>query len=243
MRTLVLSDVHANLFALEAVLNFLKEKGIGYDRVVSLGDYVDYGTRPNEVIEWFRENCDLCLLGNHDAALLDGRERRYFSDLASACSLWTERVIKEENRRFIGSLRPIFREDSVLYVHAAPGDPIWQYIFNVDEASQAFRNTNAQVIFVGHTHVPSYFARYKNVVVGGQVVSDHVKMRLLPSVRYIINPGSVGQPRDGLGGASFGIYDPSEPSFTWYRVEYDISPLKREIEENGLPKALLSYFL
>ncbi len=243
MRTLLLSDIHANWWALEAVLGFLKREGIGYDRLVILGDYVDYGTRPNEVIEWSKENCDLCLLGNHDAALLDPRERDYFSDLAYTCSVWTEKVVKPENREFLKGLRPALKEGDVLYAHAAPDDPLWRYIFTVDDAYRAFGATGARIIFVGHTHVPSYFARHRTTVMGGQVVSDRMEMRLLPSVRYIINPGAVGQPRDGLRGASFGIYDDEKPSFTWYRVEYDLTPLKEDIERVGLPMSLLSYHL
>ncbi len=243
MRTLILSDVHANWWALKAVLDFLERENIRYDRIVSLGDYVDYGTRPNEVIEWFRGKCDICLLGNHDAALINPEERNYFSDLAYTCSVWTEKVIKPENLNFIRNLRPLAREGDVLYVHAAPDDPIWKYIFDPTDATRSFSSTDARLIFVGHTHVPSYFARYRTVVVGGQVVSDRMKMRFLPSVRYIVNPGSVGQPRDGLGGASFGIYDDEEPSFTWYRVDYDLSNLKKEIGEAGLPMSLLSYHL
>jgi len=243
VRYLILSDVHANWIALEAVLDFLKRNSIEYDRVISLGDYVDYGPHPNEVIEWFKENCGICLLGNHDEALLNPSSRRHFSDLAYRCSAWTERHIHPNSLNFLKGLKPVLRRDGVTYVHAAPSDPLWMYIFTLEDAALAFRDDSARIIFVGHTHVPSYFARSKNGVVGGQVVGRSMRMEFMPGVRYIINPGSVGQPRDRLPGASFGIYDEDDNSFTWYRVDYDIDKLKREIKEVGLPMALMGYFL
>jgi len=229
---------------LEAVLAFLRGRGLRYDDVVILGDYVDYGTRPNEVIEWARENCSLCLLGNHDAALLNPSERRYFSDLALKCSLWTEKVIKPENLRFLSRLRPASRRGDIFHSHGSPADPLWGYVFSDEDARKALRSSSgAKIVLLGHTHIPSYFAGAKGQIFSGHVVGEEFSIKLMPSVRYVINPGSVGQPRDGLGGASFGILDSEEGRFTWYRVDYDITPLKDEIRRAGLPMSLLNYFL
>ncbi len=224
-------------------MGFVKERGITYDEVVGLGDYVDYGTRPNEVVEWFRENSGMNLLGNHDVALFEGGHRDYFSDLALRCSLWTESVIKEENLEFLKTLPPIIRGRNITYTHASPTDPLWDYVVGVVEAERAFRADGADVIFVGHTHIPSYFFWHRGQVGGSRVVAQQMTVKLTPGIRYIINPGSVGQPRDGLGGASFGVFDSEEMTFTWYRVDYDISPLRDEVKRAGLPLSLLSYFL
>lgn len=240
MKVLILSDIHANLEALEEVFKFVKED-IDFDEIVILGDYVDYGPNPNEVIEFIKDLKGTFLLGNHDNALLDRSERNMFSDLALKCSLWTEKVIKPENLEFIRKLKPSYRINDILFVHASPVDPLWHYVHSFEDAYEVFRSSQARIIFVGHTHVPSYFVKYGNRVSGGYITAKYAKIKLLDDARYIINPGSVGQPRDGIPLASFGIYDDEKREFSWFRIPYPNDITKRKIIEYNLPVALVSY--
>jgi Predicted phosphoesterase len=241
MRYLILSDIHANLEALEGIFDFIRKSGISYDKIVVLGDYVDYGPNPNEVIEFFKEKNGIFLLGNHDYALINNGERMYFGDLALKCNLWTEREIKRENLEFLKNLSPKYKDGDILFIHASPIDPIWHYVHDFEDANEVFKRSRERIVFVGHTHVPSFFARVGDRLGGGYIFAEYSKIRLLENGRYIINPGAVGQPRDGIKTANFGIFDIKEGSFEWFRVFVDFERTKRKILDAGLPKGLIAY--
>ncbi len=243
MRILLLSDIHANFEALESVFGFLRDSNVSYDRVVCLGDYVDYGPDPNEVIDFLKNRGGnmVFLLGNHDKALIDSGERNFFGDLALKCSLWTEKVISRENVEFIRGLKPTYRMEDILFVHASPLDPVWHYVYNEKDAYDVFKGSSARVIFVGHTHIPLYFAKSGTKIAGGVIWGRYATLKLIENMRYIINPGSVGQSRDGINAATFGIYDTDEREFRWFRIDYPREITKRKILERGLPSSLLFY--
>ncbi len=241
MKTLLLSDIHGNLEALNAVFDFLKSNNIVWDKVVCLGDYVDYGPNPNEVIEIIKGLNGLCLLGNHDKALIDKGEREYFSDVALKCSLWTESVIKPDNLEFLKNLSPSHKDDEILFIHASPVNPIWHYVYDYKDAEEVFKYSREKIIFLGHTHIPSYFCRYNARLYGGYVSAEYMKLKLFDNARYIINPGSVGQSRDGIKLATFGIFDKKDMIFEWFRIPYDSYKTKEKILKEGLPKTLLAY--
>ncbi len=241
MRYLLLSDAHANLEALEGIFDFISKNRINYDKLVFLGDYVDYGPNPNEVIEFFREKDGIFLLGNHDYALIRKEERQHFGDIALKCNIWTEGKIKPENLDFLKTLSPKHKEGDVLFIHASPLDPIWHYVHDFEDANEVFKRSRERIIFVGHTHIPSFFAKVGEKIGGGYIFSEYAKIRLFENGRYIINPGALGQPRDGIKTANFGIFDLKEGTFEWFRVFVDFEATKRKILNAGLPKGLLNY--
>lgn len=241
MKILLLSDIHGNLEALNAVFDFLNNNRIVWDKLVCLGDYVDYGPNPNEVIEIVKGLSGLYLLGNHDKALIDKIEREYFSDVALRCSIWTEKVIKSDNLEFLKNLSPYHKDEGILFIHASPVNPIWHYVYDYNDADEVFKSSREKIIFLGHTHIPSYFCRYNAKLYGGYVAAEYMKLKLLDNARYIINPGSVGQSRDGIKLATFGIFDKKDMTFEWFRIPYDAHKTKEKILKEGLPKTLLTY--
>lgn len=241
MRILLLSDIHGNLEALNAVIDFLRNNGINWDMVVCLGDYVDYGPNPNEVIDIVKGLSGLCILGNHDKALIDKGEREYFGDIALQCSFWTERILRSDNLEFLRGLKPYHRDGELLFVHASPINPIWHYVYDYEDADEVFKHSREKIIFVGHTHIPSYFCRFNTRLYGGYIAAEYMKLKLLDNAKYIINPGSVGQSRDGIKLATFGIFDKNNMTFEWFRIPYNSEKTKEKILKNGLPKNLLTY--
>jgi len=241
MRYLILSDIHANLEALKGIFDFIEKNDIKYDRLVVLGDYVDYGPNPNEVIEFFKGKEGIFLLGNHDYALINKGEREYFGEIALKCNLWTERELKRENLEFLKTLPPKHKEGDILFTHASPLDPIWHYVHDFEDAREVFKISRERVIFVGHTHIPSFFAKVGDRIGGGYIFAGYAKIKLVEGGKYIINPGAVGQPRDGIKTANFGLFDIKENTFEWFRIFVDFEETKRKILELGLPRGLLSY--
>jgi len=232
MRILLLSDIHANLPALEAVLKRAKE--IGYDKIMCAGDLVGYYPWPNEIVEWARENVDLCVMGNHDAIIAGLFEPDTFTSSARAAILWTNEVISDKNREFIKNL-PIKLEfeNNHCLVHDTPLYPMsMQYITSPYEAAEVFQKTNYSRVFYGHTHLPAIF------VFNGAQIAGFKGEKFFPlrgDYRYLINPGSVGQPRDGIPKASFALWDSETDTLYFERVEFPIDVVEREIKKVGLP--------
>ncbi len=234
MRILLLSDIHANLPALEAVLK--EAKKLTYDRIICAGDLVGYYPWPNEVVEWAKGNVDLCVLGNHDAIVAGLISPDTFSSHAREAILWTDKVLTGENRNYLKSL-PLKVEFEIdgknCLVHDTPLYPLsMEYITSPYGAVEIFRNTDYRKVFFGHTHIPSVF-----VEANGQIVGLKPKglFPLNGNYRYLINPGSVGQPRDGIPKASFALWDTEGGTLIFERVEFDIDKVVREIERKGLP--------
>jgi predicted phosphodiesterase len=241
MRALVLSDIHSNLEALEAVLSAAPP----HDVVWNLGDVVGYGANPNEVIDRVQTLGKLVVRGNHDRAC-SGLDAFDFSDNAHAAVLWTESVLEDDHRDWLRTLvtGPVRPEDSAATcVHGSPRDED-EYLFTLDDASPSLHTASSPITLFGHTHRQ-----------GGFAAGDHNETHLRPKYhfssepeqfplqlrsgyRYFLNPGSVGQPRDADWRASFAVYDQEQSLFTWHRVPYDVAGAQRRIQSAGLPHAL-----
>lgn len=233
MRILVMSDIHANYNALEAVL---KDAG-QVNETWCLGDLVGYGPDPNAVVEEVREIKNLtCLMGNHDVAVIGRMSLETFNGDAKRSLMYHEQVLSASNMDFIRSLpsQPKVRSEATI-VHGSPRDPLWEYILNSTTASLNFDHFDTDVCFVGHTHIQCSFTLKERT---GQVAAEHAKpdaaLALHPKV--ILNPGSVGQPRDRDPRAAYAIYDTEARTWTPKRVMYDIADVQNRIREAGLPE-------
>ena len=231
MKIAVISDIHANLEALKTVLNYLQTQRIS--KIICLGDVVGYGPRPNECVELVKTHCDVCLMGNHDHAVLGLTDSRYFNEYARDAVRWTRREISHHNKTFLSSLPFTCEIENTLLVHSSPLEPNkWHYILNGDDAHRNFENTRHRLIFIGHSHVPIIFSQKDGFLRENQ-------LRLNPEDdRYIINTGSVGQPRDGDARSCFVIYDDQEHTLEYIRLQYPIEITSQEIIDQGLPRVL-----
>jgi predicted phosphodiesterase len=234
MRILVISDLHANLTALEAVIAAAGE----FDATWCLGDLVGYGPDPNECTARLRQLPNLkCVVGNHDAAVLMQIDSDTFNPEARSAIFWTRKTISDEVRKFLEVLpeRIVIEELGVTLVHGSPRHPVWEYLLDVHTATANFNYFETPWCFVGHTHLPAVFPLLKDsysaslqIPVPGQAIP-------LPN-RAIINPGSVGQPRDHDPRASFAIFDSELYTWTNQRIAYDIPGVQTRMEQFRLPE-------
>ncbi len=234
MRVAVISDIHANLHALEAVLEAID--GEGPDAVWCLGDLVGYGPRPNECCRLVRERASVCLVGNHDLLALgaDVAERDFNPD-AAAAGRWTTDALAPEARAFLESLHPSAEAEGVALYHASPRDPVWEYVLTWEAAREAIRDSGKAVTIVGHSHVPLAIADGRGSIGGHAAGGTEID---LAAGRWLLNPGSVGQPRDGDPDAAWLLLDLEAPRASFRRVAYDVARTQAEIQKEGLPGAL-----
>ena len=244
MRYLILSDVHSNLEAMRAVMAHASRKR--RDGVLFLGDAVGYGAAPNQVVERLRMmgNVVRSVRGNHDRVVLDPTQGAvFFNNHARRAAAWTAELLTGANQRWLESLPvgPREVEAGLEICHGSPADED-EYLFTEPEAQLAYGATEAKVIFLGHSHVPCVFELTeqggRQSVVGVLLRGSRVVIDLDPTRRYLINPGSVGQPRDRDARASYGLYDSEARRFTLYRVAYDVDAARRRIMAAGLPPIL-----
>jgi predicted phosphodiesterase len=234
-RVAVLSDVHANLPAFRAVLEDIEQ--VGVDATWCLGDLVGYGAQPDECVALARETCDLCLIGNHDLVVLDKLDIAEFSMNAALAASWTQEHIAEESREYLNTLSPADETRAIGLYHASPRDPVWEYVLSTLQASACMDLMNARIGAVGHSHVALYFSRGQNGSAAGEQAPGGTTVDLSAG-DWIINPGGVGQPRDGDPRAAWLLLDLENWSATWRRVEYPIEDAARAIQQAGLPGAL-----
>ncbi len=240
MRALVVSDLHANLEALRAVMTRVRRKK--YEVVLCLGDFVGYGAQPNHVLDTMRtlRGRKVYIRGNHDrvAAGLDDAEG--FNNAAKAAALWTRDKLSAPNRRFLRDLTvgPVMHR-GVMLCHGSPYDED-EYVFNVHHAAQILALFEAPFILFGHTHLPAVFSIDGDRNVRGFAVRDEATVKLEPELRYLINPGSVGQPRDRNPASSCMILDTEKRTVQFFRVEYDLKKTQASILKAGLPHILAS---
>jgi diadenosine tetraphosphatase ApaH/serine/threonine PP2A family protein phosphatase len=240
VRVAVLSDIHANLVALDAVLASLGT----VDAVWQLGDVVGYGPEPDGVVERLGEIGAVGVRGNHDAAAVGGEEIEYFNPDARAAMEWTRRRITEATGAWLSSLPERHAEGEFSMVHGSPREPTWEYIVSVPIARANLAVLTTPFGLYGHTHLPMVFAERDGAV--DQIEPAEGSTFRVDGRRALINPGSVGQPRDGLLTASFLILDTDIGQCTWQRVAYDIGAVQGEMRTAGLPARLverLSYGL
>lgn len=234
MKIAVVSDIHSNLEALEAVQNAIE--GIGVDVIYFAGDVVGYGPDPNACTRWVMENAELAVMGNHDIAALGMIDIESFNPNAKKAIIWNADHMEEWATDFITTLPMMMSKDGVTIVHANPQEPeSWNYIFSLWDAEKNFSYFESTFCFVGHSHQP---------VTVGMDLEGHVSV--LPGdsftveegTRYLINVGSVGQPRDGNPDACFGLLDTDKGEFSIVRSPYEIKITQEKMISAGLPKPL-----
>jgi diadenosine tetraphosphatase ApaH/serine/threonine PP2A family protein phosphatase len=233
-RVAVISDVHGNWHALEAVLEDVEREQP--DELWCLGDLVGYGPRPNPCCAAVERRASICLAGNHDLGVLGEIDLEEFSGDAVAAARWTRGVLAEGSRSFLESLRPQGEREGVELFHASPRDPVWEYVLSADVARAAFELTGSPLVLVGHSHVPLAITLEDDLVDGG-LAEGGTELPLGPG-RRLLNPGSVGQPRDGDPRAAWLLLDFERETASFRRVEYDVASTQEEIRERELPDAL-----
>lgn len=238
MRALVVSDLHANSEALRAVLKQVRRKK--FDTVICLGDFVGYGANPNQVVDTMRmfRSRKVYIRGNHDRVASGLDDANGFNQAAKTSALWTRDHLSPVNRRFLRDLTvgPLVHKD-VLLCHGSPYDED-EYLFNVHHAAQVLALYHSPFILFGHTHLPAVFSIDPDMNVSGFAVRQARTVRLQPNLRYLINPGSVGQPRDRNPDASCILLDTDKRTIQFLRVEYDIAKTQTQILKAGLPEIL-----
>jgi diadenosine tetraphosphatase ApaH/serine/threonine PP2A family protein phosphatase len=233
-RVAVISDVHANWHALEAVLAAVEEERP--DELWCLGDLVGYGPRPNPCCAEIARRAELCLVGNHDLGVLGELDLLDFAPEAVESARWTREVLADEARAYLRSLRPAGRRDGVELFHASPRDPVWEYVLTGEAAAAAFDLTEEPLVLVGHSHVPLAIALEDGSLDGG--LAPEGTQTELGADRVLLNPGSVGQPRDGDPRAAWLMLDFGARRAWFRRTAYPVERTQAEIRERGLPDAL-----
>jgi predicted phosphodiesterase len=240
MRVAVISDIHSNLPALEAVLAAIDEAAP--EELWCLGDVVGYAAQPDECTATVRERCDLCLLGNHDLAVLGELDISSFSSAAAEAAQWTRENASEESLAFLRSLEPQGEREGIAMYHASPRDPIWEYVLSLEQAEQCMEAQDRRLALIGHSHVALFFARPDAEASGradvkGAQADDGAALDLKAGT-WLINPGSVGQPRDGDPRAAWLELDTEEETARYHRVPYEIDRAAEPIAAAGLPRHL-----
>ena len=239
MRYLILSDLHSNDEALAAVFENLR--GSRYDRVVVLGDLVGYGADPNAVIDRIRRlrRKKYLVRGNHDRVASGKDPGGLFNPIALYAARWTGEVLTPLNHRFLEDLPvgPLEIDDAFVICHGSPLDED-AYIFSDTDAAWNFRSLRLDLCFFGHSHIPSIFELEPDGIRVAVVRGEHERLPLQPGRRYLVNPGSVGQPRDRNTAAAYAIYDAEKRVVEFERVPYDTAQARAKILQAGLPAAL-----
>jgi diadenosine tetraphosphatase ApaH/serine/threonine PP2A family protein phosphatase len=232
MRTLIISDIHANLTALETVLT---DAG-PFDAAWCLGDLVGYGPDPNECVERISQLPNLqCILGNHDAAAAGSIEVDAFNPDARKTVLWTQERLTPANKDYLKNLPERANLDFITLVHGSPFRPVWEYLLDTRTATFSFEFFDTPYCFVGHTHLPVSYYLPDDRLIAQLIVPEHIsQMTLAP--RSILNPGSVGQPRDRDPRAAYAILDMTNYTWEWHRVEYDIQSVQERMRKENLPE-------
>jgi len=233
MRVLILSDIHANLTAFEAVLADAES----YDSVLFLGDLVGYGPDPNECVERIRALPELiALVGNHDAAVLNQLSTEAFNNEARHTVTWTQDNLTQDNLDYLGELPSKAKYlDDITLAHGSPRQPVWEYVLNSQTAAENFFFFDTSYCFVGHTHLPSIFRKGDGSAGADLFIPiENSQFELRP--RLILNPGSVGQPRDRDPRAGYAMYDMESNLIEYRRVEYDVQAVQERMRKAGLPE-------
>ncbi|MFC1553808.1 metallophosphoesterase family protein [candidate division KSB1 bacterium] len=232
MKIALISDVHSNLEALQTCFEYIDSNN-DIEKTIFLGDLIGYGADPDNCILLVKEKTDSGIIGNHDCAVIEKTDIEYFNSFALEAVFWTRNNISEESRTFLISLPYTLNDNGTLFVHGTPGNPeIWDYILNWQSASLEFDNFEENICFVGHSHVPGIYSSEN------KIQHDSGVVELNRDDKYIINVGSVGQPRDGDPKLSFGIFDTDTWTIEIIRLEYDIETAGKKIINAGLPDAL-----
>jgi predicted phosphodiesterase len=234
VRVAVVSDIHGNLAALEAVLAALDSEAP--DELWCLGDLVGYGARPNECCAAIEARASFCLVGNHDLAVRGTIDLEEFSGDAGAAARWTREVLTPDALAFLNRLSPEGARENVAMFHGSARDPVWEYVLSDDAALTTLEMTKEPIVLVGHSHAALHVALRDDDVDGGLApAGTELDLR---DRRTLLNPGSVGQPRDGDPRAAYLVLDLEARTASFRRAEYDVARTQAEIREAGLPEML-----
>jgi len=237
MRYAILADIHANLAALTAVLEDIKGKD-GVDELWCLGDIVGYGPEPGECIKLLRQYNPVCVAGNHDLGAVGRLELSYFNPAAAEACQWTAEKLNPVDARYLEDLPKTVQKGDFLLAHGSPMEPVMEYVMSTSVAEKNFSFFNSQFCLVGHTHVPMAF-KQEDDSCSSIALSPGIGL-VMHGHRMIINPGAVGQPRDGDPRASYAIYDSEGHMLRLYRVSYDIRATQDKMMQAGLPISLVT---
>jgi predicted phosphodiesterase len=239
VRVAVISDIHSNLPALEAVLAEVGRQDP--DEVWCLGDIVGYGAAPDACAALVSEVVERCLAGNHDLVVRGDIDIDYFAMSAGAAARWTVKVINDQTRDFLRPLVPLGQSAGIGLFHASPRDPVWEYVLSVRQASDCLEAQSQRVCLIGHSHIACYFTRPN----GGGPPEETTGELALPGTtlevsegKWLVNPGSVGQPRDGDPRAAYLMLDTDGWTVRFERVEYPVEEAANAILDAGLPRQL-----
>jgi diadenosine tetraphosphatase ApaH/serine/threonine PP2A family protein phosphatase len=236
----IVSDVHANRHALQAV--FTQIDSTGCEEVWCLGDLVGYGAEPDACVDLVRERATVCLAGNHDLAITGVIPINDFSSSAYAAAEWSRATMREDTLTFLKSLRPEAERDGIGLYHASPRDPIWEYVLSPAQAAACFDLRGPRIGLIGHSHVALSFTRDEQGTVDGQTRRQGETLEL-ETGEWLVNPGSVGQPRDGDPRAAWLELDLERSRAVYHRTEYDIAGAMEAIRSSGLPESLADRLL
>jgi len=240
MRYLIISDIHANLLALETALKDAGE----FDAIWCLGDVVGYGPDPNECVALLREHDLVCLAGNHDWAALNKLDLATFNADARMAATWTQRMLTEETQAYLRSLPSFMVKGAFTLAHGSPRQPVWEYVLDPASACANMDHFETKYCLVGHTHTPVIFEQTENpgtCVAHAAQIGEIIPLGLtLGYPRLIINPGSVGQPRDSDPRAAYGLLDTQAMTWEHRRVPYPIEETQSRMRQQGLPHRLVT---
>jgi predicted phosphodiesterase len=237
MRIGILSDIHSNLPALEAVLEDISSNAP--DEIWCLGDVVGYGAEPDACARVVEETCQVCLVGNHDLAVTGVLRLDAFSPSAAAAARWTREVVAERTLEFLRGLESKDESRDVALYHASPRDPVWEYVLWTDQAAECMEEQASRISFIGHSHVALFFLApdAEGAQVRGAQAAAGTQLDLATG-RWLINPGSVGQPRDRDPRAAWLELDTERLTAAYHRVEYDVDRAAEAIAATDLPEQL-----
>lgn len=231
MRIAFISDLHSNIYAVESLEKDLKKRDV--DKIICLGDIVGYGANPVEVVEWVKEKCDFSLRGNHDTLVSDAEPIDMHNPYTLKAAFYNSEVLQEKHKEFLRSLEKDYEDDEMVLTHDEPCIPgSMEYITKIKEAKDTFSAFNQNYCFYGHTHIAGIFEKDNEEV--NFIKESFIKLD--PAKRYLINPGSVGQPRDKDPRASYLIFDKEKLTLEFIRVEYDIEKAAKGILNANLPQ-------
>jgi predicted phosphodiesterase len=235
VRVAVVSDIHGNRQAFEAVLHEIGESSC--QEMWCLGDLVGYGADPDACVELARKHAAICLAGNHDLVVRGELPLEEFSRGAALAARWTQQTISAQTRAYLNQLAPVFEEEKLGLYHASPRDPVWEYVLSPLQAELCLDVQKHRTCLIGHSHVALSFCRTRLSPATGQTRHAGEELEFAEG-EWLINPGSVGQPRDGDPRAAYALYNSDASVLSYCRVGYDVETACRKIRDAGLPAVL-----